>query len=276
MPASPVALWLHLLGVMASCIGIVPWARLKMRPIQLFLLTQWSPISKDMLTSIQLTSVVKGHLSWWLNPSNISLGVPLAPTPASITMRTDACTSWGWGGYIIRGPYAQGKWSQEEAKQHINWLELMAVWNCLRRFSSLVRGKSVLLQSDNTAVVFYINKQGGTRSATLCYLAWDLLHWCIKQDVTLRAVHLAGSDNHLADLLSRKAISPVEWSLHKETVDNIFNRLGRLHIDFFASHENKKLQPSVRGRHIQKPMRWTPSPSHGRGWKPTLFPRSPC
>ena len=35
-----VGMWLHMLGIMASCIEIVPWARLRMRPIQMFLLAK--------------------------------------------------------------------------------------------------------------------------------------------------------------------------------------------------------------------------------------------
>ena len=38
--AGLIALWLHLLSIMASCIGIVPWARLHIRPIQLFMMSQ--------------------------------------------------------------------------------------------------------------------------------------------------------------------------------------------------------------------------------------------
>ena len=241
VPAAEVGDWLHLLGIMASCIGIVPWARLRMRPLQLFLLSQWRPASRDIKAIINLPEVVKPHLSWWTRESNLLAGVPLEKPPAQLTMKTDACTSFGWGGYIVNGPFAQGKWSARESTEHINWLEMMAVWNCLREFQAVVTGKSILLQSDNMTVVHYVNKEGGTRSAKLCYLAWDLLLWCRENTVSIRAVHLAGSDNHLADLLSRKTISPLEWSLEDSVVNRLFHQLGRPHIDLFASHENAKL-----------------------------------
>jgi hypothetical protein len=89
--------------------------------------------------------------------------------------------------------------------------------------------------------VHYINKQGGTRSAQLCYLTWDLLLWCIDHKVSLRAVHLAGTDNGLADLLSRKQVSPLEWQLDKGVVKQLFGHLGRPLVDLFASSENAQL-----------------------------------
>ena len=45
-----------------------------------------------------------------------------------------ACTSWGWVGLIVGGPYTQDTWSHMEKAKHINWLEMMAVWNCLQHF----------------------------------------------------------------------------------------------------------------------------------------------
>ena len=39
----PARYFLRLLGLMAACLDTIPWGRLAMRPIQLFLLTQWCP-----------------------------------------------------------------------------------------------------------------------------------------------------------------------------------------------------------------------------------------
>ena len=106
---------------------------------------------------------------------------------------------------------------------------------------SQVEGKTVLLRSDNTTVVHYVNKQGGTKSATLCYLLWDVMLWCQDHQVQLRAVHLAGKLNITADRLSRKRVSPLEWSLKDSIAHQVFNMLGRPHIDLFASSQNAKL-----------------------------------
>ena len=47
----------------------------------------------------------------------------------------------------------------------------------------------VLVATDNTTVVSYINKQGGMRSGSLCALLWRLLSWCHPRGITLRARH---------------------------------------------------------------------------------------
>ena len=53
-------------------------------------------------------------------------------------------------------------WSREEASLHINLLEMKAVIQTLAHFALQVSGKSVLVMSDNTTVVSYIKRQGGT------------------------------------------------------------------------------------------------------------------
>ena len=47
-----------------------------------------------------------------------------------------------------------------ESKLHINFLELKAVLLALKCFKHLCRDKTVLIASDNTTVVAYINKEG--------------------------------------------------------------------------------------------------------------------
>ena len=141
----------------------------------------------------------------------------------------------------MNGTYAQGEWSVQERTRHINWLDLQAVWNCLQEFQNQVAGKRVLLRSDNMTVVQYLNKQGGTKSATLCFLTWKVLLWCQEHRVEIRAVHIAGLDNGLADYLSRERVKPTEWSLNEGVVKRLFSILGRPHVDLFAHKNNAKL-----------------------------------
>lgn len=70
---------------------------------------------------------------------------------------------------------------------HINHLELEAVYLALRHFLSAVQGRQVLVRTDNTAVVSYINRQGGLQSLTLHAGVWRLLLWA--QSVLLVAPH---------------------------------------------------------------------------------------
>ena len=56
---------------------------------------------------------------------------------------------------------ARGTWSLPESKLHINHLELKTVFLALKEFHDLCSNNIVLVATDNTTVVAYINKEGG-------------------------------------------------------------------------------------------------------------------
>lgn len=86
---------------------------------------------------------------------------------------------------------------------HINQQELQAVFLALIHWEDQCRGNVVLVSTDNTTVVAYINKQGGTKSKSLCRQAITLLLWCHSRRIILVARHIPGRLNVLAELLSR-------------------------------------------------------------------------
>ena len=80
-----------------------------------------------------------------------------------------------------------GIWSQSESLLHINHLELLAVFRALQKVPQLVEGRLVLIKTDNSTVVSYLNRQGGTHSPSLCMLTWELLNWFIPLRISLLA-----------------------------------------------------------------------------------------
>ena len=130
------------------------------------------------------------HLRWWLEESNVLLGQPLHPLKHALQIFTDASKE-GWGAHLDE-PTARGQWSPPESKLHINHLEVKAVFLALKEFQTLVFNKTVLVATDNTTVVAYINKEGGMKSDSLCALLWRILSWCTRQQVTLGARHIPG------------------------------------------------------------------------------------
>ena len=100
----------------------------------------------------------------------------------------------------------------------------------------------MLIASDNTSVVSYINKQCGTRSTELCALIWRILTWCNLNNVTLRARHVPGSLNVIVDGLSiRNQIQPPEWSLSTQIFKQISKIWQSPQVDLFATSLNTKL-----------------------------------
>ena len=124
----------------------------------------------------------------------------------------------------------------------INYLELKAVFLALKEFQDLCTDKIVLVATDNTTVVSYINKEGGMRSGRLCALLWRILTWCTRKQVTLKARHIPGRLNVVADKLSRLGQTiQTEWSLLPEVCQAICSRWHRPQIDLIATRFNNKL-----------------------------------
>ena len=94
---------------------------------------------------------------------------------------------------------------------------------------------------DNSTVVAYFSKQGGTVSDSLCELTGQLLRWTEAHNVLLEARCLLGQSNVLADLLSHNQVLAAEWSLLPQVAKKIIRTRGSPTIDLFATHLNAKL-----------------------------------
>ena len=180
------------------------------------------------------------HLQWWLEEDNVLTGQPLHPIKHALQIFTDASKE-GWGAHLNERT-ARGAWSLPESKLHINYLELKEVFLALKEFQDICAGGIVLVATDNTTVVSYINKEGGMRSGPLCALLWRTLTWCTRNQVTLKACHIPGRLNVIADKLSRLGQTiQTEWSLLQEVFQAICSRWHRPQIDLFATRFNNKL-----------------------------------
>ncbi len=124
------------------------------------------------------------------------------------------------GGATYNGHAVLGIWTGPQLRWHINCLELLAVRLALSRLRGRLQGKDVLVHTDNTATIAYINRQGGLRSRRMSQLARHLLLWSQKHLRSLRAIHIPGVFNQAADELSRAAL-PGEWRLHPQAVQLI-------------------------------------------------------
>ena len=246
---APASKWMRLLGLIASMVFILPLCRLRMRTVQLHVLSEFNIRRHPMSTLIPNSASVRKALQWWTCPVNLQQGCPFTSRPSSCTLTTDASKS-GWGAHFGKTQMS-GVWSPKVAKNHINILELWAIHLALRQILPRVKGRKILVQCDNMSVVSYINKQGGTRSRGLCKQTIKLLLWCHRHDIELQAIHLPGEDNKLADALSRKTSgtlglskvrgSSVEWHLLPSVCKMIFRRVERPLIDLFASQANAQL-----------------------------------
>ena len=175
-------------------------------------------------------------------------GADLHPTDHSIQLFTDASNE-DWGAHIDQRS-TKGLWSDHEKRLHINVLELKAVSLALRNFKDQCQDQTVLVATDNSTVVAYINKQGvrGTHSVEMCALLWKIMTWCHHYHIILKARHIPGCLNVMADLLSRSNhVQSTEWSLHPQVFKQICQKWFTPHVDLFATHLNHKLPPRPKG-----------------------------
>ena len=167
--------FMSLIGLLTATVKQVPLGRLHMRPIQWHLKRHWR-VPESLEKEIPVSRSLHPHLLWWTKETNVLTSQPLHPLSHALQIFTDASKE-AWGAHL--GDFtARGIWPVPESHLQINFLELKAVLLALKRFQHLVQGKVVLVATDNTTVVAYINKEGGMRSGSLCALLWRLLCWC--------------------------------------------------------------------------------------------------
>ncbi|CAH1248153.1 C16orf58 [Branchiostoma lanceolatum] len=199
--------------------------------------------SFDSITS--LSPPAKDDLQWWVNHVRGVNGRRVF-VPTDLTIFSDASLQ-GWGA-CCNGQRTGGRWSQLEAGNHINWLELQAAFLALKSFASK-QDHHVLLKLDNTTAVAYINRMGGTKSPTLAALALEIWHWALQKGLMLSASHLPGLDNTEADSCSRVFQDKTEWQLDRSVFLQINAQTDfALTIDLFASRLNAQLPRFVAWR----------------------------
>ena len=164
---------LKVLGVMNTMADVIPLGRLHMRPLQLYLLSQWSMSTQPL--SYRIFLKFQEHLLWWMDIHNIRQGKILHLPTETETLCMDSSRT-GRGASLNA---VHGEWDQETlSKRSINWLELKAIDLALDYFLPMLAHKSVMIRTDNTACVYNLKKEGGTHSPGLCYITWDILTKC--------------------------------------------------------------------------------------------------
>ena len=183
LPACLVRQFMSLIGLLTATEKQVHLGRLHMRPIQWHLKNNWR-VPESLEKVIPIPRSLHPYLQWWLKADNVLTGQPLHPK----NLICKYLQMHQKKGFSLKYKHtARESWSLSESKLIINYLELKAVFLALKEFQDLCTDKIVLVATDNTTVVSYINKEGGMRSGPLCALLWRILTWCTRKQVTLKA-----------------------------------------------------------------------------------------
>ena len=239
----PVRNLISQIGLLTATEKQVHLGQLHKRPIQCYLKNIWR-VPETLETVIPIPKSLHPHLKWWLEEDNVLIGQPLHPLNHALQIFTDASNEWR--GFHLNEHTARGDWSRPESKLHINFLELKLVFLALKEFQDLCSNHIVLKATDNTTVVAYINKEGGMKSGPLCALLWRILTWCARKQVILKAQHILGRLNMIADKLSRLGQTiQTEWSFHPEVFKQICRLWHQPQVDLFATRFHNKFPQFV-------------------------------
>ena len=152
--------FLSLLGRLVSMSDLVPLGRLRYQPLQLYLLAHWRPSQGQLTDRIPLDHpLLDPFLKWWTKPTIVLQGRPIQSPPPQLAIYTDDSTS-GWGAHC-GNQSAAGLCSAAKTTRHINELELLAIQKAVLHFLPLIRGKVVMIHSNNSSAVAYLQNQGG-------------------------------------------------------------------------------------------------------------------
>ena len=217
----------------AMCRSVIP-GKLKLRSLHRLLATK-----QNWCDKITLDFDGEDCLYWWLQAIDNWNGCPVKVATIDTQIFCDS-SNIGWGAVLIDGELeASGAWSREESSLHINMKEMLAIQYSLLSFAPQIQGKVIQYMSDSVTTVAYIANMGGPIKH-LSDLAEQIWATSIAMGVTLKILHLAGSLNDWADMLSRLP-THYEWMLHPNLFQLLEETWGPHSIDRFATHITTQL-----------------------------------
>jgi len=154
---------------------------------------------------------------------------------------------WAWGAFCRDVP-AGGLFTVNECRRSQNAREMTGLVAAMHHFESSIKGRCVLIQTDNATVMCYVNRQGG-RSALLSRMAEDLWRWCNRRGVTMRAQHLPGKLNVRSDRISRVRVDRSESQLNPRYMPWLDHQWGQHTVDLCAGRHNRQCARYFSARH---------------------------
>ena len=185
----------------------------------------------------------KNFLEVW-NKSIMYREICIPKSQVDLELYTDA-SNLGWGGALAENgeiTSIKGTWSSQEYSFHINVKELLACVHSVKIFKSRLYNKVLLIHIDSKVTLCWIRKLGSIKNELAHALIKELLEIMEKFNIQIRTRWIKGTNNILADSLSREA-----GNLHPEV--SLSNSLYNLickdlkifpEIDLFTDGLNSK------------------------------------
>jgi ribonuclease HI len=230
----------RLIGTLVAAVPAVRYGQVYVRSLEYDKIRSLRAHNGCYQAKVSLCDESKADLQWWIVNIFNSYS-EISNDKFDITIYTDASlTGWGATSQLNN---AKGYWDCNERKQHINELELKAVFNGLR--SLAICNQKVLLRVDNTTAVSYINRYGGCRSSNCQAIAKDIWTWCEQQNITILASYINTVDNYVADELSRDTHKDLDFRLSSGRFKEICSSFFVPSVDLFATSRSRQCKRYV-------------------------------
>ena len=112
----------------------------------------WKPHILPLDHQDLINGMTRFHLRWWMDTNCFIHGTYIYP-PEYKCIPFHGC---------------QPLWMEDQSQLYINILEIMAVCSAQKKAIQYIHHSCVMISTNNTTVVLYINKQGGIHSPKLC------------------------------------------------------------------------------------------------------------
>jgi len=196
-----------------SLLGVMSFVTARVRPARIFMSSLLNTLQAHSSSRFcSLTPENKSDLRWWCRFVPSYYGVSLIKTSPwmheTLSFSTDACGS-GAGGYF-NGQFSHTSFPHPImllCGHDINILELLTIVVALKLWGTALRGQRVIISFDNENSVFALNS-GRSRTPRMQLCLREIWFLSASFDFEIRANHLPGVSNAIADHLSRWHFSP--------------------------------------------------------------------
>ncbi|XP_078667500.1 uncharacterized protein LOC144909308 [Branchiostoma floridae x Branchiostoma belcheri] len=198
-----------------SLIGKLHFVATCVRPGRLFIsrMILFLRAFRNRHQRLQIDAEFRKDLHWWRTFLPSCNGISIIPrhgwSEADAVFSSDACLT-GCGGFVNdSGEYFHAVFPSSvlDGDPCINSLELLSILVCVRRWGGQWTGLRIVVLCDNETSVTVLNS-GRTRSPFLQSCLRNIWLCAATEQFEIRAVHIPGVHNRLADHLSRWHTSP--------------------------------------------------------------------
>ena len=168
-----------------------------------------------------LAVAMRADISWWLSLFNSRRTIQESASHHRVRSHyaffaTDACTSWGMGGFL-GGKSFKMSWAELTGKEqssyfphhdeplkrgHVNYLELFTAYWALSMWKRELTGHLVVLHIDSM-VALYCLQSMSSKTLVFIPLLRAIAHILMTNNIRLKLTYISTTANVLADCLSR-------------------------------------------------------------------------